>query len=83
MEYRDVQYTLEEDGLDGWQWAVVLGRPPTIKSGHAVTRGAAILKVWTAIDRALDSHKLRLVQSERPKTRFQRKKPAKHVRYPN
>jgi hypothetical protein len=67
MEYRDVQYTLEEvDG--GWRWTVVLGSPPTIKSGHAVTRGAAILKVWTAIDRALDSHKLRLVQSDRPKT---------------
>ncbi|WP_159009111.1 hypothetical protein [Bradyrhizobium sp. S69] len=35
---------------------------------HTVTKGAAILKVWTAIDRALDSYKLRLVQSERPKT---------------
>jgi hypothetical protein len=35
MEYRDVQYTLEKDDRGGWQWAVVLGSPPTIKSGHA------------------------------------------------
>jgi len=68
MEYRDVQYTLEEDRLGGWQWAVVLGSPPKIKSGHAVTRGSAIIKVWSAIDRALNSHKLRLVPSDRPKT---------------
>jgi hypothetical protein len=49
MEYRGVEYTLEEDGFGGWQWAVVLGSPPTIKSGHAPTRGIAILKVWAAI----------------------------------
>jgi hypothetical protein len=50
MEYPDVHYTLEEDGLGGWQWAVVLGSPPTIKSGQAVTRSVAIIKVWAAID---------------------------------
>jgi hypothetical protein len=68
MEYRDVQYMLEEDDRGGWQWAVVLGSPPTLKSGHAVSKGTAILKVWTTIDRTLDTHKLRLVQSNRPKT---------------
>jgi hypothetical protein len=68
MEYRDVQYTLEEDGLGGWQWAVVLGSPPEIESGHAVSKGGAILKVWTAIDRVLGSRKFRLVPSDRPKT---------------
>ncbi len=67
MDYRNVQYTLEEDD-HGWQWAVVLGSPPKIESGHAVSKGTAILKVWTAIDHALDSHKLRLVQSDWPKT---------------
>jgi hypothetical protein len=66
MEYRGVEYTLEEDGFGGWQWAVVLGSPPTIKSGHAPTRGIAILKVWAAIDRVLGSRRFRLVQSERP-----------------
>jgi hypothetical protein len=38
MEYRDVQYALEED-KHGWKWSVVLGRPPKIESGHAVTKG--------------------------------------------
>jgi hypothetical protein len=66
MEYRSVQYTLEEDER-GWRWTVALGSPPSLKSGHAVSKGTAILKVWTAIDRALDSYKLRLVQSDRPK----------------
>jgi hypothetical protein len=66
MEYRDVHYTLEEDGLGGWQWAVLLGSPPTIKSGLAVTRGAAIIKVWAAIDRVLGSRRFRRMQSERP-----------------
>jgi hypothetical protein len=66
MEYRGVQYTLEEDN-HGWQWTVVLGSPPKTKSGHAVTKGSAIIKVWAAIDRAFISHKLRLVPSERPK----------------
>jgi hypothetical protein len=68
MEYRDVQYTLEEDGFGGWQWAVVLGSPPNIKSGHAVTKGAAIIKVWAAIDRVLGSRRFRRVRSEQPKT---------------
>jgi hypothetical protein len=66
MEYREVQYTLEEDGFGGWQWAVVLGSPPTIKSGQAVTKGAAIIKVWAAIDRVLGSRRFRRVQSEQP-----------------
>jgi hypothetical protein len=65
MEYRAVQYTLEEDG-GGWRWTVVLASPPKIESGHAVTKGIAILKVWAAIDRALGSRRFRLVQSERP-----------------
>jgi hypothetical protein len=37
MEYRDVQYILEEDDRGAWQWAVVMGRPP-LKSGHAVSK---------------------------------------------
>jgi hypothetical protein len=67
MEYRDVQYTLEEDDR-GWQWTVILGSPSEIESGHAVSKGTAILKVWAAIDRALISRKLRLVPSDRRKT---------------
>jgi hypothetical protein len=47
---------------------VVLGNPPTFKSGHTVRKGTAILKVWASIDRALGSRKLRLVPSDRPKT---------------
>ena len=66
MEYRDVQYTLEEDGLAGWQWAVLLGSPPKLKSGRAVTKGAAVIKVWAAIDRVLGSRRFRRVQSEQP-----------------
>jgi hypothetical protein len=65
MEYRDVQYTLEEDGR-GWRWTAVLGSPPTIKSGQAVRKGTAIIKVWAAIDRVLGSRRFRRVQSERP-----------------
>jgi hypothetical protein len=53
--YREVQYTLEEDGLSGWQWAWFSARPPTIKSGQAVTRGAAIIRVWAANDRVFGS----------------------------
>jgi hypothetical protein len=67
MEYRGVQYTVAEDDL-GWLWSVVLGSPPKIKSGHAVTKGTAILKVWAAIDRDLDLPRLMLVQSDRSKT---------------
>ena len=67
MEYRGVQYAVAEDDF-GWLWSVVLGSPPKIKSGHAVTKGTAILKVWTAIDRVLGLPKLTLVQSDRPET---------------
>jgi hypothetical protein len=65
MEYREVQYTLEQDDR-GWKWSVVLGRPPKIESGHAVTKGIAILKVWAAIDRVLGSRQFRRVRSVRP-----------------
>ena len=65
MEYRDIQYTLEEDGR-GWRWTVVLGSPPTIESGRAVRKGTAILKVWAAIDRALGSRQFKRLRSERP-----------------
>jgi S1-C subfamily serine protease len=66
MEYREVQYTLEEDALGGWQWAVVLGSPLGIKFGRAVTKGAAVIEVWAAIDRVLGSRRFRRVQSEQP-----------------
>jgi hypothetical protein len=62
-----LQYTVAEDDF-GWLWSVVLGSPPKIKSGHAVTKGTAILKVWAAIDRVLGLPKLTLVQSDRPET---------------
>jgi hypothetical protein len=52
----------------GWLWSVALGSPPKIKSGRAVTKGTAILRVWAAIDRALGLPKLKLVQSDRPET---------------
>jgi hypothetical protein len=58
MEYRDIQYSLEEDsrGGDGpWFW----GGPPTAESGHTVRKGTAILKVWAAIDRALGSRQFK------------------------
>jgi len=51
MEYRGVQYTIAKDD-HGWQGSVVLGRPPKIKFGHAVSKGTAILNVWAAIDLA-------------------------------
>jgi hypothetical protein len=64
MEYRGFQYTLEEDGR-GWRWTVALGSLPEVKSGRAVTKRAAIMKVWAAIDRALGSLSLkRLRRSE-------------------
>ena len=68
MEYRE--YTLEEDGLGSWQWAVVLGSPPTIESGRAVRKGTAILKVWAAIDRALGSRQFKRLRSECPRRDF-------------
>jgi hypothetical protein len=51
MEYRGVEYTVVRDERGDWQWAVSLGNPETIKSGHATGKGAAVLKVWAAIDR--------------------------------
>jgi hypothetical protein len=65
MEYRDLQYTLEEDER-GWQWTVVLGSPPKVESGYAPTKGIAILKVWAAIDRALASRLFSRLRSVRP-----------------
>jgi hypothetical protein len=70
MEYRDVQYTLEEDGLGGWRWTVVLGSPPTVKSGHVVRKGTAILKVWAAIDRALGSRQFKRLRRNGPRPDF-------------
>jgi hypothetical protein len=35
-----------------------------IKSGHAVRKGTAILKVWAAIERVLGSRRFRRLQSE-------------------
>ena len=52
MEYRGIEYTVVRDERGDWQWAVSLGNPETIKSGHATSKGAAVLKVWAAIDRA-------------------------------
>jgi hypothetical protein len=51
MEYRGVEYTVVRDDRGDWQWAVSLGNPETIKTGHATSKGAAVLKVWGAIDR--------------------------------
>ena len=51
MEYRGIEYTVVRDERGDWQWAVSLGNPATIKSGHATSKGAAVLKVWAAIDR--------------------------------
>jgi hypothetical protein len=64
MEYRGVEYNLEQDDR-GWQWTVVLGSPAKIESGHAPTKGIAILKVWAAIDRALGSRLFRKLRSVR------------------
>jgi hypothetical protein len=52
MDYRGIQYILTEDDY-GWQWTVFLGNPETPKSGRALNKGNAILKVWAAIDRSL------------------------------
>ena len=52
MEYRGIEYTVVRDEGDDWQWSFSLGNPETIKSGHAASKGTAILKVWAAIDRA-------------------------------
>jgi hypothetical protein len=51
MEYRGVEYTIVRDERGDWQWAVSLGNPETIQSGHATSKGAAVIKVWAAIDR--------------------------------
>jgi hypothetical protein len=51
MEYRGIEYTVVRDEHGNWQWAVSLGNPEKIKSGHATSKGAAVLKVWAAIDR--------------------------------
>jgi hypothetical protein len=53
MEYRGVEFTVVRDERgDDWQWTVSLGNPERTKSGHAPSKGAAVLKVWAAIDRA-------------------------------
>jgi hypothetical protein len=51
MEYRGVEYTVVLDERGDWQWTVSLGKPERIKSGSAPSKGAAVLKVWAAIDR--------------------------------
>jgi hypothetical protein len=51
MEYRGFEYTVVRDERGDWQWTVSLGNPEKIKSGHAPSKGAAVLKVWAAIDR--------------------------------
>jgi hypothetical protein len=51
MEYRGIEYTVVRDEQGDWQWSVSLGNPEKIKSGHATSKGAAVLKVWAAIDR--------------------------------
>ena len=51
MEYRGVEYTVVQDEHGNWEWAVSLGNPVKIKSGHAASKGAAVIKVWAAIDR--------------------------------
>jgi hypothetical protein len=51
MEYRGIEYTVMRDERGDWQWSVSLGNPEKIKLGHATSKGAAVLKVWAAIDR--------------------------------
>jgi hypothetical protein len=51
MQYRGIEYTVVRDEQGNWQWAVSLGNPAKIKSGHTTNKGAAVLKVWAAIDR--------------------------------
>jgi hypothetical protein len=51
MEYRGIEYTVVRDEQGDWQWSVSLGNPEKIKSGHATSKGAAVLKAWAAIDR--------------------------------
>ena len=51
MEYRGIEYTVVRDERGDWQWSVSLGNPKKIKLGHATSKGAAVLKVWAAIDR--------------------------------
>jgi hypothetical protein len=43
--------TVVRDERGDWQWSVSLGNPKKIKLGHATSKGAAVLKVWAAIDR--------------------------------
>jgi hypothetical protein len=63
MEYRGVEYTVVQDEHGNWQWAVSLGIPEKIKSGHAASKGAAVLKVWAAIDRTHRKANLRPIPS--------------------
>jgi hypothetical protein len=63
MEYRGIEYTVVRDGHGNWQWAVSLGNPEKIKSGHATSKGTAVLKVWAAIDRTLRKASLRPMPS--------------------
>jgi len=53
MEYRGIEYTVVRDERGDWQWSVSLGTRGKIRSSQAATKGAAILKVWAAIDRVL------------------------------
>jgi hypothetical protein len=60
MEYRGIEYTVVRDEHGNWQ-AVSLGKPEKIKSGHATSKGAAVLKVWAAIDRTHRKTSLRSI----------------------
>jgi hypothetical protein len=61
MQYRGIEYTVVRDEHGHWQWAVSLGNPEKIKSGHAKSKGAAVLKVWAAIDRTYRKASLQLI----------------------
>ena len=66
MRYRDIEYTVVQGIKRGvWKWSASVAG--TVVSGREPSKAAAVVTVEKAIDRALDSKTVRLVQPRAPR----------------
>ena len=66
MRYRDIEYTVVQGIKRGvWKWSTSVGG--TVVSGKEPNKAAAVVAVEKAIDRALVSKRVRLVQPRAPR----------------
>jgi len=74
MRYRDIEYTVVQGIKRGvWKWSTSVAG--TVVSGKEPSKAAAVVAVENAIDRALVSKRVRLVQPRRPRKVSERSGP--------